>query len=72
MILGPERYDIYRVYHINDITAKLKISNSIRSFASGIFEVLKGLPEGVIPEGMSVDTSLLNFSQEKDIYKSYK
>ena len=66
---GPERYDIYRVYELNTANAKLRIATDIRSFASGILEILKGLPEGVVPDGVSVDTSLLKFEPEIVIHK---
>ena len=69
IVLNPERYDIYRVYGLNDGTAKLRIATDIRSFASEMFEIFKGLPEGVVPDGMSVATSLLNFNQEMIIHK---
>lgn len=69
MAFGPERYDIYRVYELNDNSAKLKISGPLKSFASGIFEIFKGLPDGIIPEGISVCTSLLIFGHENEIKK---
>ncbi|OPX82860.1 MAG: lipoprotein NlpI [Methanosaeta sp. PtaB.Bin087] len=69
IVLGPERYDIYRVYELNNANAKLRIATDIRSFASGILEILKGLPEGVVADGVSVDTSLLKFEQEIMIQK---
>jgi len=62
MVLGQERYDIYRVYRLNDVSAKLKILSSIRPFASSISETFKGLPDGVIPDGISVATSLLTLT----------
>lgn len=75
IVLGPERYDIYRVYKLSESSAKLKIASSIlmKSFASGIFEIFKELPNGVIPEGISVATSLLYFGQEREIeiFKNY-
>lgn len=72
MVLGPEKYDIYRVYKLSEAGAKLKISRSMKLFASGIFYIFKGLPDGVIPEGISVATSLLDFGQEKEVHKNYK
>jgi tetratricopeptide (TPR) repeat protein len=61
MVLGPEKYEIYRVYKLSEGGSKLKISSSMKLFASGIFDIFKGLPDGVIPEGISVATSLLDF-----------
>ncbi len=69
MAFGQEKYDIYRVYGLNDGIAKLKISESLKSFASDIFEIFKGLPDGIIPEGISVPTSLLIFGPEIEIKK---
>jgi hypothetical protein len=69
IVLGPERYDIYRVYELNNANAKFRIATDIRSFASGILEILKGLPKGVVADGVLVDTSLLKFEQEIMIHK---
>jgi hypothetical protein len=66
-----ERYDIYRIFDIdeNNRTAKLRIAEDVMSFAQGIIEVFKGLPEGVCADGISVDPSKsgLNFQAEVEI-----
>ncbi len=68
MISDTQRYDIYRIFNIdeNNRTAKLRIAEDVRSFAQGIIEVFKGLPEGVCADGISVDPSKsgLNFQPE--------
>ena len=67
------KYDIYRIFHIdeNNRTAKLRIAEDVRSFAQGIIEVFKGLPEGVWADGICVDLSKsvsgLDFKSEREI-----
>jgi len=43
MSSGAERYDIYRIYEIDENvgTAKLRIAEDVRSFAKGIIEVFE-------------------------------
>lgn len=69
MCFSDRRYDIYRVYELNDDGAKLRIADDMRSFASSVLQNFDGLPKGVTPDSISVDTSILNFSQEILIYK---
>jgi hypothetical protein len=68
MSSDKQRYDLYRIFDIdeNNRTAKLRIAEDVRSFAKGIIEVFKGLPEGVDADGISVDPSKsgLNFQPE--------
>ena len=68
MSSDTERYDIYRIFYIdkNTRTAKLKIAEDVKSFAQGIIDVFKGLPQGVCADGISVDPSNsgLNFQPE--------
>jgi transcriptional regulator with XRE-family HTH domain len=71
MTSDTQRYDIYRIFDIDEKnrTAKLRIAEDVRSFAQGIIEVFKGLPEGVCADGISVDPSEsgLNFQHEIEI-----
>jgi hypothetical protein len=45
------------------------MAEDVRSFAQGIIEVFKGLPQGVCADGISVDPSKsgLNFQSEIEI-----
>lgn len=61
---GKERYDLYRVYEMNDQVSKLRISIEVRVFAKKILEVFEGLPEGVIPYSVSISPSSLQFDPE--------
>lgn len=71
MSSDTERYDIYRIFNIDETkrTAQLRIAEEVRSFAKGIIEVFKGLPEGVYADGISVEPSKsgLNFQPEIEI-----
>jgi hypothetical protein len=71
MSSDTEKYSIYRIFDIdeNKRNAKLRIAEELRSFAQGIIEVFKGLPEGVCANGISVDPSNsgLNFQPEIEI-----
>ncbi len=62
-----KRYEIYRVFGMNQDRAKLRIVASVQSFASKILEVFKELPEGISPDSVSVKPSSLSFAEEIDI-----
>lgn len=69
MCHGDRRYDIYRVYKLNDDNAKLRIASDMRSFASIVLEKFETLPAGVTSDSISVDTSILKFGLEVVIHK---
>jgi hypothetical protein len=58
------RYLLYRVYEINEATAKLRVSGDMRDFAAGILDLLSGLPDGVGSDGISVNPKILKFGPE--------
>ena len=58
------RYDLYRVYEVNEGGAKFRICKDLSEFAKGILRVLENLPAGVLSDAISVDPSILNFGDE--------
>ena len=56
-----ERYDLYRVYEIGEATAYMRIAENVAEFAAEILKILETLPEGVKPDGVSVNPLILNF-----------
>jgi hypothetical protein len=65
---GVERYDIYRVFEMNDATAKLRVAEDVRDWASAIIDVLDELPEGVIADNISVPPSTLHFGPTMEVH----
>lgn len=61
---SPERYDLYRIYSIDENGAKLKIAIDIRGFARQVLAGLSALPDGVRPDSFSVDPSALEWGSE--------
>jgi hypothetical protein len=62
-----EPYDIYRIYGLDEQTAKLRVAENIKDFAVGIIGTLENLPEGVTADGISVKPASLPFGQERAI-----
>lgn len=60
-------YCIYRIYEADDSVAKLRISEDVRTFAKGVFDLLERLPEGVCPESLSISPHILKFQPEISI-----
>jgi hypothetical protein len=69
MSIGAERYDIFRVYDIEEDTAQLRIAEDVRDFATSILNTLGGLPAGVSTDSISFAPahSGLLFGQAKTI-----
>ena len=63
---GDERYDIYRVFEIDETnkTVKLRILENVRDFAKSILNIFDGLPTGVLADSISVEPSTLDFLRE--------
>jgi hypothetical protein len=59
-----EPYFIYRLYEVGEGTAKLRISQEMRTIAEAILKVLLGLPAGVSSDGVSLSPSMLGCSAE--------
>jgi hypothetical protein len=62
-----ERYDLYRVYKIDNTTAKLRICEDLKPFADSIAAAFSNLPAGVKSNGISLSPALLSFTEEIDL-----
>lgn len=67
MANGSERYDLYRVYEIRKTDAKFRIASNVRVFAQSVLGALRGLPEGVTPNGFTLSPDTLPFEKERTI-----
>ena len=58
-------YKIYRVFNIddNDLSANLRITDSINEFSRNIVEILEQLPKKIRSDGISLPPSLLDFGE---------
>ena len=54
-------HDIYRVFEIEESVAKLRIAERVNNFAHDVLTVFAKLPDGVTPDSVSVDPSILTF-----------
>ncbi|KAA3645350.1 MAG: DUF3883 domain-containing protein [Chloroflexi bacterium] len=61
------RYDIYRVYELNDGGAVLRISRNLNDFGRSVVTALQTLPEGVHPDGVSISSTVLEFEEEIEL-----
>ncbi len=61
---GELPYDLYRLYSVNQNSARLRIASDMRSFAKKILINFNELPEGVRIDGISVTPEILNFGDE--------
>jgi len=61
MRAGTERYDIYRVYDINESSAQLRVTEGVREFAAGILDILERLPGGISSDSVSFSPTVLPF-----------
>ncbi|HCI82394.1 MAG TPA: hypothetical protein DHW02_22195, partial [Ktedonobacter sp.] len=59
---GPEHYDIYRVFSMQEVTAQLRIAKNVGLWAEQILKVLEMLPEGVFSDGISLSPTILLFN----------
>jgi hypothetical protein len=65
MAASEERYDLYRLYEVTPIAAKLRVARDVRPFARSILACFRGLPAGVTVDGVSVDPTVLEFGSEE-------
>ena len=61
MSAGTERYDIYRVFGLEESTAQLRIAENVGNFARQVLAVLHDLPQGIAADSISVSPTLLSF-----------
>lgn len=58
-----EMYDLYRVYQIEEKSAKLRIAQNLKEFARATLTVLETLPSGVRTDSISVVPEILGFGE---------
>ncbi|GFK95433.1 hypothetical protein NNJEOMEG_03296 [Fundidesulfovibrio magnetotacticus] len=62
------RYDLYRVYALEEDSARLRIAENLSGFAASLLHTLATLPEGVTPDGFSISPEVLPFGPEIEIH----
>jgi hypothetical protein len=62
-----ERYEIYRVYELDEDRAKVRIAADVSDFAAHVLAQFEGLPAGVSVDGISVRPDVLPFGPERHI-----
>lgn len=67
MTLRRQNYHLYRVFEIGERHARMRIADSPCELADGIMAVFSNLPEGVIPDSVSINPSLLDFGEVIEI-----
>lgn len=61
---STERYDLYRVYALDEQTARLRIAENLKAIAEQVLRHLHALPVGVTADGISVRPDSLTFGPE--------
>lgn len=61
---GAAPYHVYRVYELDELTAKLRIASDLRPFAEQVLSRFDRLPTGVTVDGISVRPDSLPFGAE--------
>ena len=64
---SKERYDLYRIYSLDQETAKLRIKCDMREFGTSVLQSLEGLPSGITVDSISVKPETLDFDNETTI-----
>lgn len=59
---GAQRYDIYRAFGVSAKGGQLRVAKDIKDFGKVVLDSLRGLPDGVTADGVSVLPSRLPFS----------
>lgn len=58
------KYAIYRVYEIDERTAKLRIADDLTDLATTVLGYFESLPHGVSANGVSIQPESLAFAEE--------
>lgn len=61
------RYDLYRVSGLGDDGGSLCVAEDVRAFARGVIDALAALPQGVRPDGFTIDPALLTWSKAVEV-----
>ena len=62
-----ESYDLYRIYDVIEMRAKLRIARDMKSFAQTVLAVLEQLPDGIRSDSISIEPDVLNFEGPIDV-----
>ena len=65
-------YRLYRLYDMDESGGTLRVSEPMAVFAGNLIAALSGLPTGVVPDGFSLDPSLLAFGPPIRIQLNYE
>lgn len=65
MANGEKPYDLYRLYMVNETSARLRIAKDLKNTAVELMEHFSALPDGITVDNISVSPKSLKF--EKDI-----
>lgn len=64
---GSEKYDLYRVFEMDDASAKLRIAENMKDWAKSVVDVLAGLPARVTAGSVTVPPPDLPFGSEIEV-----
>lgn len=64
---STERYDLYRVYAIDEQQGLLRIKDDMQDFARSVLVSFEDLPDGVSVDGISVKPESIGFAPESKI-----
>lgn len=64
MVHGGVPYDLYRLYSINDTTARLRIAFDLGGVAKEVLDHVNNLPNGIAVDGVSIKPEVLKFDEE--------
>lgn len=67
MATSEEKYDLYRLYSLNENSGMLRIAEDLAGFASNVLSSLNGLPNGVTIDSVSIKPDTLPFGADKII-----
>ncbi len=64
-VCGTKPYDIYRIYDLNERSAKLRICENIGLELKSVFDAINALPTGISVDSISIRPDALNFLQQE-------
>lgn len=64
---GPERYDLYRIYEMDEDGGKLRVAEGVQAFAQDILDALT-LPAGIRSDSFSIEVDAANLTWGPEQY----
>ncbi len=61
------RYDLYRVFEVEDGSAQLRVAENLGGLAREILSILSNLPSGILPDSVSLDPKVLLFGKNTEL-----